>query len=124
MTDRWLTFTKTAISLCTHPTAEGIAEAQRRVAENELGDQGLVEMLEWHLCNGWMMIPPEAIGALTSAPIISEDFMLDDYGKYVPVVDDACVYAHMSYAVECPIETWAKGGAVSWVKSATEPAAK
>lgn len=46
-------------------------------------DEALRYLLEEHLCNGWSLVPPEEIGALTSAPIISDDFTIEDDGHGV-----------------------------------------
>jgi hypothetical protein len=57
----------------------------------------LSDWIEWYLCNGWEWISPEEIGALTDAPIISDDAERDDHGKLIRV---GRVYAHMRYALE------------------------
>jgi hypothetical protein len=41
----------------------------------------LCALLEDHLCNGWEMVPPEDIGALTAAPILSDEISRDDDGR-------------------------------------------
>ena len=42
-------------------------------------------LLEDHLSNGWEWIAPEEIGALTSAPILSDEAERDEFGQIVAV---------------------------------------
>jgi len=41
-------------------------------------DRAIIELLEYQLCNGYDIIYPEEIGALTSALIIGEGIEFDD----------------------------------------------
>ena len=90
-----------------------IAERAERAAKGTL--RGILseqsDMLEYAMGNGWDHVPPEDIGALTDATIISADGFLGDDGKWYPHPDaKPCeVFAHMNYAVEDPIETWVDG---------------
>jgi len=61
----------------------------------------LCTLLEDHLCNGWEMVPPEDIGALTAAPILSDDILRDDQGQ---VVEVGRVYWYPDYQVRDEIE--------------------
>jgi hypothetical protein len=45
----------------------------------------LFNLLEDHLETGWEFIQPEEIGALTSAPILSDDISRDDKGEITEV---------------------------------------
>jgi hypothetical protein len=56
----------------------------------------LYALLEDHLCCGWEMIPPEDIGALTSAPILSDEIGRDDHGN---VTNAGRVYWYPDYQV-------------------------
>jgi len=58
-------------------------------------------LLEDHLCNGWEMVPPEDIGALTAAPILSEEIVRNEEGR---VTDVGRVYWYPDYAVRDEIE--------------------
>ena len=49
----------------------------------------LCTLLEDHLCTGWEMVPPEDIGALTAAPILSDDIVRDEEGRVVEA--GACI---------------------------------
>jgi hypothetical protein len=91
------------------PTEEGIAEAKEECS--------LEDMLESFLCNGWSMIPPEVIGALTDAPIISQDFYMNDDGIYESKLSNPVVFAHMNYCIEDPVKTWARGKPVLFEKA-------
>ena len=61
----------------------------------------LCTLLEDHLCNGWEMVPPEDIGALTAAPILSDDILRDEEGR---VTEVGRVYWYPNYAVRDEIE--------------------
>jgi|GEM_PF-4870888 len=55
------------------------------------------DLLESHLCNGWMTVSPEQIGALTSDPyIITDSGSIDDEGNPVGV---EYVYAYPDYQI-------------------------
>jgi hypothetical protein len=64
-------------------------------------NEALNALLEDHLCNGWEMVQPEDIGALTSAPILSDEIVRDDNGR---VVEAGRVYWYPDYAVRDEIE--------------------
>lgn len=76
-----------------------------------------IDFLEVALGNGWSTVPPEDIGALTDATIVSQDGFIGDDGKWYPhpEVEAPIVYAHMNYAVEDPVEMWAEGEPVFWM---------
>ena len=61
----------------------------------------LCTLLEDHLCTGWEMVPPEDIGALTAAPILSDDILRNEEGS---VVEVGRVYWYPDYAVRDEIE--------------------
>jgi hypothetical protein len=115
-----LTFREVENGLYLEPTREGREEAkealEREPRRGILVEEG--DMLEWALGNGWSMVPPENIGALTDATIISEDGFLGDDGVWYahPDAKHPRVFAHMNYQVEDPTETWAAGKAVFYVK--------
>ena len=102
------------------PTPEGIDEAKNYLDDGNESDGALWSMLESFLDNGWVNIPPWDIRAITDAPIMSEDFTIDDDGNLVPATDkpeDAVVYWHENYAVESCIAKWAVGESVFWTKA-------
>ena len=59
-------------------------------------DAALVELLEDHLCNGWELVRPEEIGALTSALLLSDEVDRDEVGEIRAV---GRVYWNPDYAV-------------------------
>ena len=61
----------------------------------------LETLLEDHLGNGWELVPPEDIGALTSAPILSDEIERDDDGEITEV---GRVYWYPDYQVRDEIE--------------------
>lgn len=61
----------------------------------------LCALLEDHLCNGWEMVPPEDIGALTAAPILSDEISRDDEGR---ITELGRVFWYPDYQVRDEIE--------------------
>jgi len=120
MKTRYLTFKVSDNGLYLAPTKEGTAEAkemlERQPRRGSISEQG--DMLEEAMGNGWDYVNPEDVGALTDATIISNDGFIADDGKWYahPHAKRAVVFAHMNYAVEDPIETWADGKPVFLVK--------
>ena len=61
----------------------------------------LYALLEDHVSTGWEMVPPEDIGALTAAPILSDEIVRDDEGR---LTEAGRVYWYPDYAVRDEIE--------------------
>jgi hypothetical protein len=61
----------------------------------------LCALFEDHLCNGWEIVSPEDIGALTAAPILSDEIVRDEDGR---VIETGSVYWYPDYAVHDEIE--------------------
>ena len=61
----------------------------------------LYALLEDHLCGAWEMVPPEDIGALTAAPILSDEIVRDEEGR---VTEAGRVFWYPDYAVRDEIE--------------------
>jgi hypothetical protein len=76
---------------------------------NKGTEEILCNLLEDWLCNGWEMVPPEDIGALTSAPILSDEIERDDNGEIVKV---GAVYWFPDYAIICELDVLADNGEV------------
>jgi hypothetical protein len=72
-------------------------------------DSRLAEVLEHYLANGWEWVQPEEIGALTAAPILSDDVERDDEGK---IVKAGKVYWYPQYEVFDPLEQLIQTGSV------------
>jgi hypothetical protein len=98
------------------PMPDGILDARAYLNDGDQSDAALWDMLEGFIGNGWANIPPEAIGAMTDAPILSEDFTMSDDGDWIPAVENPVVYWHAAYAVESCIAKWAAGESVFWRK--------
>jgi hypothetical protein len=69
------------------------------------------DLLEDHLCNGWEMVPPEDIGALTSSPILSDSAVRDDDDKLTSIGD---VYWFPEYQVKSELEELLEKGFVDF----------
>lgn len=72
-------------------------------------DAALQVLLSDHLKRRWTRILPEEIGALTAAPIISDEATRDQNGKLIKV---GRVYWHERYQVEDPVEALKNDGFV------------
>lgn len=97
-------------------TAEGREELEAHRIDRlspynwDKGTDGILyDLLEDWLCNGWEMVPPEDIGALTSAPILSDEVERDDNGEITKV---GAVYWFPDYAVTCELDVLADNGEV------------
>lgn len=72
-------------------------------------DRQLWELIEYQLCNGWTVVPPEDIGALTDATILTQDASFGDDGRVV-LEPDATVYWFPNYQILDPVaELYNKG---------------
>ena len=70
--------------------------------------------------DGWDFVPPEAIGALTDAPIICDDaHTIDDEGTFV-VYPEAQVWWFPNYMIEDPVNTLMTLGEVVFMAAPTE----
>ena len=87
-------------------------EDVQAIAEAELdADSKLGEVIEWQLGNGWSWVRPEDIGALTDAPILSDDIAYDDQGDVVSV---GAVYWYPRYDVSDPVACLLTDGSVEF----------
>jgi hypothetical protein len=92
------------------PTPAGTHRANE--LRGEMGtDAALGELLEDHLTNGWEFLEPAEIGALTDAPIISQDVLRNEQGDIVLV---GRVFWFSNYQVEDPLETFVRDRSVSF----------
>jgi hypothetical protein len=107
---RYLNLKQQGYNLLLVPTAEGRREA-RRLLGTVSSDRALVDLLEDHLGNGWDILAPEEIGALTEAPIIAEsdEIFRNDRNE---VVLAGKIYYFDKYAILDEIEEFAKGKSV------------
>lgn len=74
--------------------------------------ESIVDALENHLCNGWELIAPEEVGALTSGLIITDDCTRDDQGVLLKV---GTVYWDSNYQVTDALEELQLGRSVEFV---------
>ncbi len=91
-------------------------DVQEIVANQQLDADGkLAEVIEWQLGNGWELLSPESIGALTSAPILSEDVERDEHGDVITV---GTTYWYRQYEVLDPVEQVLQHGYVDFERGA------
>ena len=69
-------------------------------------DEALIELLEYQLANGYEVITPAEIAALTDALIIGRDVDRDEQGDYLGA---AAVYWHSDYQTQNAIATLKRG---------------
>jgi len=72
-------------------------------------DEALIELLEYQLANGFDVIRPKEIAALTDALIIGWDVNRDNQGVYQ---DAGAIFWHEDYQVQNAIKELKKGNAV------------
>ena len=77
--------------------------------ENSTSNERFANLIEDFLCNGWSWIHPEEIGALTDAPIISEDATYNDDGE---LTECGICYAYMNYQVHDPVDELFEEGSI------------
>ncbi len=76
-------------------------------------DEALIELLEFQLSNGYDVIRPEEISALTDALIVGRDVVRDEEGKYQGA---AAIYWHRDYQTQDAIRTLKRGDPVIFYK--------
>lgn len=73
----------------------------------------IYEVLEWHLCNGWEIIRPEEVGALTDGMLLTDDFLRNDQGTLLEIGD---IFWDSNYQVSDALEALRTEGKVTFVK--------
>ena len=63
-------------------------------------DKALAELMEDHLGSGWMLVDPEDVGALTNAPMLTDDWGYDEDGN----LEIGQIYWFPDYAVRNEIK--------------------
>lgn len=71
----------------------------------------LIDLLEGHLSNGWEIIEPEEVGALTDALILTDEAERDDYGDLTAL---GRVYWNPNYQIQDDVEELLTTGAAEW----------
>jgi hypothetical protein len=93
---------------------EEARESVQEIAAKEIdADSKLAETIEWQLSNGWSLLRPEDIGALTEAPILSEEADFDNQGTARNV---GTVYWYPQYDVFDPVAKLLENGYVEFVR--------
>ena len=78
-------------------------------------DTKLAEVLAWQLANGWTWVRPEDVGALTGAPILSEEVDTDEQGNITQV---GTVYWYSDYQVVDPVTQLLENGSIVFTRGA------
>ncbi len=93
---------------------EEARESVQEIAAKEIdADSRLAETIEWQLTNGWSLVRPEDVGALTDAPIVTEDIDTDNQGNVLHV---GTVYWYPQYDVSDPVAKLLENGYVDFVR--------
>lgn len=103
------------LRLVLYPEARAeLLELRARVKSGEIstGDAE-ADVLEYLIGNGFSNVAPEACGALTSAPMISDELEWSDEDGPVPV-HGSRVYAYMDYQVTSFVDDLADKGVALW----------
>ena len=85
--------------------AKGITKkARKEFMENTSecdADTRFMELIDDFLCNGWDWVNSEDIGALTEAPLLTNDIEMDDNGNIIRV---GVIYKYEMYQIYDPVE--------------------
>jgi hypothetical protein len=100
-------FIVTSDTLEIRPDVAGDPLAQEELAES----RDFFDAIEFQLCNGWSLVPPEEIGALTSGTILAEDIEYSDDGKIVSLKE---VFWDDAYETRDALESLKQGKTVSF----------
>lgn len=68
------------------------------------------DLIEHQLCNGWDLVSPDAIGALTSNPYLLTDDPQYDYSGNVIIY--GTIYAYDNYQINDPLDDLERNGYV------------
>lgn len=71
--------------------------------------EALATLLEYQLCNGWTLCEADELGALSNAPVLSEDIWTNDQGQY-ELPSGATFYAYLSYQVRSVLDDIERNG--------------
>jgi len=89
------------------PTPQAIAETEHFLGLPTM--DALYELLEDWLCNGWEIVPPERLGSLTAAPILTDEIIYGDMGSVEYIGQ---VWWFPNYQIENEVETLLTQGKV------------
>lgn len=81
--------------------------------EDRDSDNAFLDLIESQICNGWTLINPKDVGALTDALIITDDCDFDDSGDLTRC---GRVYSNIAYyQVESDIARLLRLGELVWM---------
>jgi hypothetical protein len=104
------------------PTAAGVEEATDRVNENDTGDDAFWAMIEDHLGNGWDVVRPEEIGAMTDALLITNDIERDNIAGQDNIDRLGSCWSNIDhYQTTSEVAEFAEGRSVTWRKIQATP---
>ena len=108
---QYVDFTKKNGNLVVTLTPEGKQEIADAIADSKnIGsDDFMLELFEYELCNGWGVVNPEDVGALTDSPLFSDETVFDEDGDFESV---GRIYWFPNYQIESPVETLYEKGEV------------
>lgn len=84
--------------------------------EEKLSEENYIDfsdVIENQLCNGWHFLQPEQIGALTAAPILTDDVIFDDEGNG-DIKELGRVFWFPNYQILDPVRVLAEKGSVDF----------
>jgi len=95
-------------------TEDGREHFRYRDGSHKSDEEVFWELLECELSNGWDLVNPEDIGALTASPILSDETEYDDCGNLVSV---GSVYWRPDYALTSEVEELQERGFVEFSRA-------
>lgn len=103
-----------ADNLIITPTKQARKDKKALLNPDRGSNDRLWDLLEDFLCSGWDWIRPEQIGALTDAPIISNDAQYNDDGDLISINN---VWAYVDYMLYDPVEKLFEDGRVIFMNA-------
>ena len=100
-------------------TNEGRVELTDLKKDDTLSPNDIfVRLIEYHLCNGWELVSPENIGALTSSLILSDDYSILDESSNIFEYEYHAAYWFPEYQVRSELKDMEQYGFVEFAKVA------
>ena len=94
------------------PTPAGVEEASEMKQNGRTGDTDFLYLIDDHISNGWQLVSPEDVGAMTDALIITNDIEMDDHGHITHVGDLWSNFNHHQVIAE--VDEFSEGLPVTW----------
>lgn len=92
-----------------------IAATKEDQSKNINSDEFFNELVEHQTCNGWTLLDPSVVGALSSSTILSDDVIYDENGD---PTDAKSMYTDIAfYQVKSAVEKMLEDGYVDFARA-------